>query len=80
MILLEKFEPFHLFISVFCLLASVLWIWAFLDIIRLSKNSHEAPAPWFLIILLFPVIGSIIFFQVGRPRMKRATRSSKFSS
>ena len=59
-------------------LAVVLWIWALIDIFRLSKNSRQNPAPWLLLIILFPILGSILFFQIGRRRLK--TNNKKFLS
>ena len=59
----------------FFFLAVVLWIWALIDIFRLSRNSKESPAPWLLLIILFPILGSIIFFQIGRKRMKDSNRT-----
>ncbi|WP_462234848.1 PLDc N-terminal domain-containing protein [Ekhidna sp.] len=62
-------------------LAVVLWIWALIDIFRLSKNSHESPGSWLLLIILFPVLGSILFFQIGKRRMKNSRKEfrSKFN-
>lgn len=55
--------------------AVILWVWALIDIIRLSRNSTESPAPWLILIILFPIIGSILFFQIGKKRMKESKRS-----
>ncbi len=55
-------------------LAVVLWIWALIDIFRLSKSSYESPAPWLLLIIIFPILGSILFFQIGQKRMKESKR------
>ncbi|WP_420319097.1 PLDc N-terminal domain-containing protein [Ekhidna sp.] len=55
--------------------AVVLWIWALIDIFRLSRKSTESPAPWLLLIILFPILGSILFFQIGKKRMKDNKRT-----
>lgn len=48
----------------FFILTLILWIWAMIDI---SKSRFKSPAMktvWLLIVLFFPVLGSIFYFQL----------------
>lgn len=59
----------NLLIILFVIVIPILWIWALIDMIKCSKGSRESLGVWLLIILFFPIVGSIIYFQIGRKRM-----------
>lgn len=54
-------------------LTAVLWVWACLDISRSSFQNRSLQFIWIAIILLFPVLGSIIYFQLGH-KLKKEPR------
>lgn len=60
-------------IILFCLTA-VLWIWAFLDILGSGTQNATDRILWLLIIFLFPILGSIIYFQFGKKRFPKKLR------
>ena len=47
----------------FEVLAFVLWFWAILDVTRSRFKKTFIKVLWFLVVLLIPVLGSIIYFQ-----------------
>ncbi|MCE7995736.1 MAG: PLDc_N domain-containing protein [Roseivirga sp.] len=44
----------------------VLWFWAITDITRSRFNSASQRTGWLLIVLFFPTIGSILYFQLRK--------------
>jgi hypothetical protein len=51
-------------------LTAILWVWAFFDI---SRSRFENPLMkwlWIILILIFPILGSIIYFQFGKKHTK----------
>jgi len=47
-------------------LTAVLWIWAFVDIIRSRFDNSAMRLLWIILIFIFPILGSIIYFQFGK--------------
>lgn len=56
-------------------LVLVLWMWALIDLVKSSKGSKEPMAIWALLILFLPLLGSILYFQIGRRRMRENKRT-----
>jgi hypothetical protein len=54
-------------------LTAILWIWALVDILRSRFESSVIQILWILVILIFPILGSIIYFQFG----KRSTQNRR---
>lgn len=54
-------------------LTAVLWLWALVDISRSRFGSPTMKLLWMILIFIFPIIGSIIYFQFG----KKFTENSK---
>ena len=42
-----------------------LWIWAVLDLLK-RDLSGPSLTKWFAIVILFPVVGFILYFSLGR--------------
>lgn len=56
-----------LLLSITFILELILVIWAFVDIF---KRREKNILLWILVILIFPIIGSIVYFQIsGRKRI-----------
>jgi len=55
------------------ILTAGLWVWACIDISRSRFQNNSLTFIWIAIILLFPVLGSIIYFQLG-PKLKKEPR------
>ncbi len=53
-------------LSAFALLSFSLWLWALLDLSRTSFKDSRMTILWWVVILLFPLIGSIFYFQLKR--------------
>ena len=47
-------------------LVPFLWAWAIFDITKSRFKNSEMRLFWFVIVLFFPIIGSIIYFQLKR--------------
>ncbi|MGB0165728.1 MAG: PLD nuclease N-terminal domain-containing protein [Luteibaculum sp.] len=63
-----------LLLLLFLILSVVLWIWAFVDIIRDSDKDEGLAVLWILLILLFPVVGTLAYFWMKNRRRKKETR------
>jgi hypothetical protein len=64
--------PFGIFgiFSIFFLAATVFWIWALVDCIRVPADSMYKSGNkivWVLVIVFLHVIGAIVYLIVGRP-------------
>jgi hypothetical protein len=46
--------------------ALVLWVWALLDVVKISFSSPFLRTLFVMLILLFPLIGSIFYFQMKK--------------
>ncbi|MFB6341269.1 PLDc N-terminal domain-containing protein [Saccharicrinis sp. FJH62] len=57
-------SPFNLLILLLIVLSILLWAWAFYDINKSKIQPLHIKMLWMLIILVAPVIGSIIYFQI----------------
>ena len=51
-------------------LTAILWIWAFVDISRSRFENPPMKWLWIILILFFPILGSIIYFQFGKKQTK----------
>lgn len=49
-------------------LTIVLWFWALIDIHKHGRMNRNRTL-WFFLILIFPMVGSIVYFQLGRSNM-----------
>ncbi len=58
----------------FSVLVVALWILALIDIVKSGKNSKEPVTVWILLILLLPLVGSLLYFQIGRKRLRENKR------
>jgi hypothetical protein len=45
------------------LLTIVIWFWAIIDIMRSKFQKQFSRTIWILMVLLFPILGSILYFQ-----------------
>ncbi|MFD9127476.1 PLD nuclease N-terminal domain-containing protein [Kitasatospora sp. NPDC059571] len=57
------------------LLPLVLWVWAFIDCLTTPEEHvrHLPKVVWVIIVLLFPLVGSLAWLAVGRRRGARRT-------
>jgi hypothetical protein len=61
-------------IIAFITLALILWIWAILDITKSSFKQDRMKYIWLAFVILFPILGSIIYFQFRRKITNRVSR------
>jgi hypothetical protein len=59
-----------LWITVFCLVALV-WVLSVVDIVR-RHYSGSTMAAWIALVLVLPIVGSIIYWLVRKPRRAEA--------
>ena len=50
---------------------AILWIWAFVDISKSRFEKNKLKFLWIAGILIFPILGSIIYFQFSKKFKKR---------
>ncbi len=52
----------------------VLWVFCVIDVIltREEDTRHLGKVPWLLLVLIFPLVGSVAWLVAGRPRAGRA--------
>ncbi len=60
----------------FVLLTIVLWGWAIIDVTKSSFKSWYQSLLWLTVILLCPIFGSIVYFQLKRKLMFRGSGPS----
>ncbi|WP_407660184.1 PLDc N-terminal domain-containing protein [Marinifilum fragile] len=58
---------------VFLILVIILWCWAFIDIQKSQYKNKLHKLLFFILIIVFPVIGTIIYFQFSR-KFKRSKK------
>lgn len=58
-------------IPLLCLLTITLWVWALIKITRSRRLNPIKMTLWLLVVLIFPVIGSILYFQLNEERTVR---------
>lgn len=52
------------------LLLGVLWVWALIDILRSRFSDSTQQIVWLLVVIFVPLIGSILYFAIGRSARK----------
>ena len=58
----------------FVVLAITLWFWAIIDITRSRFNRPNMNTIWLLAVLFFPVLGSILYFQLKKKLVTKDPR------
>ncbi|MFT3920766.1 PLDc N-terminal domain-containing protein [Cloacibacterium sp.] len=53
-------------VSVFLFLPTLLWIIALVDILKSNFKDSNNKILWVLVVILLPVIGSILYFIIGK--------------
>ena len=66
--MVSKFSGGHLLIILAVVAVMVLFVVAIVSIARADRASGVERALWILIVLLFPLLGPILWFSVGHPR------------
>ena len=61
-------------IITFAILAIILWIWAVFDITKSRFKNSIMKIVWLLIVLFFPVFGSIFYFQLRKKFVTKKNR------
>jgi len=61
----------------FIISSLVLWFWAITDITRSRFHRSNERTSWLLVVLFFPVIGSILYFQLKARFVSRKKRVFK---
>ena len=64
------------FIIILFILTAILWIWALVDIFKTKFQNSVFKIIWVLLIVIFPVLGSIIYFNFKNK--KRSKQRRKF--
>ena len=58
----------------FVVLTIILWLWAIIDITKSRFKDPTMNTIWLLAVLLFPVLGSIFYFQLRRKYVTNESR------
>ena len=61
-----EFQPWHIPLILLTLVILVLWIAAIVSIVKHPHASTTAKVVWILVVLVFPFLGSLIWFVTGR--------------
>ncbi|WP_373314899.1 PLD nuclease N-terminal domain-containing protein [Gillisia lutea] len=62
------------FIILLSLLTIILWIWALIDIYKSNFKNEILKIIWFVIVIFFPILGPIIYFQFKNKMTSRRRR------
>ena len=63
---MTEFQPWHILIILITLLILVLWIAAIVSIAKHPDASSTAKVVWIIIVVVFPFLGSLVWFVTGR--------------
>jgi len=55
----------------FIILAIVFWFWAIIDITRSRFKKPKMTIVWLIVVLVLPVLGSILYFQLRRKEQRK---------
>jgi hypothetical protein len=58
----------------FVILTIILWFWAIMDITRSRFKKPNMNTIWLLSVLFFPVLGSILYFQLRKKYVTKEPR------
>lgn len=58
----------------FLILTITLWFWAIIDITRSRFKSTTMNTVWLLAVLFFPILGSILYFQLKQKYVKKVKK------
>lgn len=61
----------------FIILFIFLWVWAIIDISKSRFKNPTMNTVWYLIVLFFPVVGSIFYFQLRKNYVVKEARKFK---
>ncbi|MFT6869904.1 MAG: hypothetical protein ACJAYY_000149 [Paraglaciecola sp.] len=61
-------------ILVCVILTIILWFWAIFDITKSRVKNQTTQKIWLLTVLIFPVFGSLVYFQLKRKFIRFETR------
>ena len=56
------------------ILTFIIWSWAIIDLLKSEFKNLKIRAIWLIIILFFPIIGPIIYFQLRKELTKNEPR------
>ncbi len=56
------------------ILAVLLWVWALVDLLRRPTVDPSKKILWLLAILIFPILGAILYFLLNKPATGRRFR------
>ena len=48
------------------LLCLILWVWALVDIINRRFSDDTTKIVWILVVILLPLLGTILYYVIGR--------------
>lgn len=54
--------------------ALVLWFWAIIDVTKSKFKNRNMKVVWLLVVLFFPFLGSILYFQLTKHFLKEGSR------
>jgi hypothetical protein len=57
-------EPY--LVTGFVILGLILHFWALIDLMKSRLKKNQSKIFWFFIVIILPIIGAIIYFQVKR--------------
>jgi hypothetical protein len=63
-----------IFIVGLILMVLVLWGWALLDLTQSTFKDPTMKTVWLLVVLVFPLVGSIFYFQLKRKLITKESR------
>lgn len=63
-------------IGLYLIFSFILWVWALVDLFKMNRQTKANITPWLILIILFPVVGSIVYFQFGKSRLRESKQRS----
>jgi len=57
------------------ILTVILWFWAIIDIVKSRFKNRIMNVFWFVVVFIFPVLGSIFYFQLRKKYVVNGKRT-----
>ena len=74
--MIEAMAFFTIFVLLVVLACAVFIIWTLVDMLT-ARNEHNWKILWLLVIVLLPVLGSLLYYFIGRQQKSAGKKRSR---
>lgn len=59
-------EQFGIGLILLSIISIALWVYAIADIVRGSLSGNSSKIMWLIVVIIFPILGAILYLLIGR--------------